>query len=74
MVYGPNQDNNRVIPFVINNSLEEKKFNCSPGNQLRDFIYIDDVVEAIFKTLKSFSPFSGMFLLDSNTDLEILNR
>lgn len=53
LVYGPNQDNNRVIPFVINNSLEEKKFNCSPGNQLRDFIYIDDVVEAIFKTLKS---------------------
>ncbi len=53
LVYGPNQENNRVIPFVINNSLNEKKFNCSPGNQFRDFTFIDDVVDAIFKTLKS---------------------
>lgn len=53
LVYGPNQDNNRVIPFVINNSLKGKKFNCSPGNQFRDFTFIDDIVDAIFKTLKS---------------------
>ena len=53
LVYGPNQDNNRVIPFVINSSLKKKKFDCSPGNQLRDFTYIDDVVEAIYKTLNS---------------------
>ena len=39
LVYGPNQDNNRVIPFVINNSLAGKKFDCSPGFQFRDFIY-----------------------------------
>ncbi len=53
LTYGPNQDDNRVIPFVINNCLEGKKFNCSPGKQFRDFTFIDDVVEAIFKTLKS---------------------
>ena len=53
LVYGPNQDNNRIIPFVISNSLKGKKFNCSPGNQFRDFTYIDDVINAIYKTLKS---------------------
>ena len=37
LVYGPNQDNNRVIPFVINNSLRGNKFNCSPGFQFRIF-------------------------------------
>ena len=52
LVYGSNQDNNRVIPYVINSSLGKKKFNCSPGSQLRDFTYIDDVVNAIYKTLK----------------------
>jgi dTDP-glucose 4,6-dehydratase len=52
LVYGPNQDNNRVIPFVINNCIKGKKFNCSPGNQLRDFTFIDDVIKAIYKTLK----------------------
>ena len=53
LVYGPNQDNNRVIPFVINNSLKANRFNCSPGFQLRDFLYIDDAVNAIYKSLKS---------------------
>lgn len=53
LVYGPNQDNNRVIPFVINNSLAGKKFDCSPGFQFRDFLYIDDVVNAIYQSLKS---------------------
>ena len=53
MAYGPNQDNNRIIPYVISNSLKGKKFNCSPGNQFRDFTYIDDVINAIYKTLKS---------------------
>ncbi len=53
LAYGPNQDNNRIIPYVISNSLKGKKFNCSPGNQLRDFTYIDDVINAIYKTLKS---------------------
>ena len=53
LVYGPHQDTNRVIPIVINNSIKKKKFDCSPGNQLRDFTYIDDVVNAIFKTLHS---------------------
>ena len=53
LVYGPNQDDNRVVPYVINNCIKNKKFNCSPGIQLRDFIYIDDVIKAIYKTLKS---------------------
>jgi nucleoside-diphosphate-sugar epimerase len=53
LVYGPNQDNNRVIPFVINNSIKNKEFQCSPGYQYRDFTYIDDVTSAINKSLKS---------------------
>jgi len=53
LVYGPNQDNNRVIPFVINNSIKNKEFKCSPGYQYRDFTYIDDVISAINKSLKS---------------------
>lgn len=53
LVYGPHQDNNRVIPFVIKSSIRKETFNCSPGSQLRDFTYIDDVVNAIYKTLNS---------------------
>ena len=53
LVYGPKQDENRIIPFVIKQSLKGNRFNCSPGKQFRDFTYIDDVVEAIYKSLIS---------------------
>ncbi len=53
LVYGPKQDLNRLIPITIMNALKKVKFNCSAGKQLRDFIYIDDLVNAIVKTFKN---------------------
>ena len=53
LVYGPFQDINRVIPVTIINALKNKSFNCSNGQQLRDFTYIDDIISAILKTLKN---------------------
>ena len=50
-VYGPHQDQNRFIPIVIKNSLTNKTFNVSSGKQERDFLYVDDVVNAIIKSL-----------------------
>jgi nucleoside-diphosphate-sugar epimerase len=51
LVYGPKQDNNRIIPFLIENCKNNNKFSTTKGEQLCDFCYVDDVVEAIFKTL-----------------------
>ena len=53
LVYGPYQDINRVIPITIQNSIKNRKFDCSNGLQLRDFTYVDDVVAAIITTLKN---------------------
>ena len=53
LVYGPNQDVNRIIPITIKNAIENKKFACSSGTQLRDFIYVEDVIRAIIKILKN---------------------
>ena len=47
LVYGPNQDPNRLISSVINSCLLKKKFPCSNGNQFRDFLYVDDLINAI---------------------------
>ena len=49
--YGPTQDLNRFIPIIISGCIKNKKFPCSKGNQLRDFLHIDDVVDAILKSL-----------------------
>ena len=52
-IYGPKQDNNRLISSVIINCLKNKSFFCSPGHQLRDFLHVDDFVNAIYKSLKN---------------------
>ena len=52
-VYGPQQDDNRIIPFLIKNCLKNKKFSTTKGNQICDFCHIDDVVDAIFKSLNN---------------------
>ena len=53
LAYGPKQDLNRLIPITIMGCLNNKKFNCSAGKQIRDLIHVDDVVSAIFKLLKN---------------------
>ncbi len=50
-VYGPYQDNNRFISFIINSCIKNNKFPCSEGTQLRDFLYVDDVVNAVSKCI-----------------------
>ena len=52
-VYGPHQKFDRLIPFVIKSCLLNQKFPCSAGTQLRDFLYIDDVIRGIMLLLKS---------------------
>ena len=51
IVYGPGQSKERLIPYVINSCLLNKKFPVSEGSQVRDFLYIDDFNSAIKQTL-----------------------
>ena len=53
LAYGPKQDINRFLPIIIKGCIKNKKFPCSNGNQFRDFIHVDDVVNAILKSLIS---------------------
>lgn len=52
-LYGPAQDENRILPILINASLNKKIFYRSRSNFCRDFLYIDDFVAAILKILKN---------------------
>lgn len=53
LVYGPGQDEKRFLPQIIKGCLENKTFPTSAGEQLRDFCYIDDVVEAMLLAAQS---------------------
>lgn len=50
LTYGPGQDNRRFVPQIATGCIEGRAFPTSGGEQLRDFCYIEDVVDAIFAT------------------------
>lgn len=47
IAYGPGQGEEMFIPALINTLLKKQPFKMTQGNQLRDFIYIDDLIEAL---------------------------
>jgi len=51
LVYGIGQDDNRFIPQVVQGCIDNNQFPVSFGDQLRDFCYIDDVVDVILLAL-----------------------
>lgn len=69
--YGPNQETNRLIPIVINACKKNQDFDCSDGNQFRDFIYIDDVVNAIIKIIKTKNQEGQIYNLGSGEALQV---
>ena len=48
LVYGPGQNDRRFLPQIIHGCLRDRRFPVSEGGQLRDFTYVDDIVEGIF--------------------------
>ncbi len=46
-VYGPGQPEHTLIPAAIRKALMGQDFSMTPGEQERDFIYVDDVVEGM---------------------------
>ena len=47
LVYGPGQNMSRFIPQVISGCLEDLDFPVSKAEQLRDFCFIEDIIDGI---------------------------
>jgi nucleoside-diphosphate-sugar epimerase len=47
LAYGPRQGVERFIPFIIMRCLKDESFPTSEGGQLRDFCFIDDLVNGL---------------------------
>lgn len=52
-VYGPHQNNLRLLPQIINACLKNENFAVTNGIQLRDFMHVDDLINLIKKILES---------------------
>ena len=57
--FGDYEEKGRLFPDVILNALEEKPIYLANPNSVRDFIYIEDVVELYLKILKNPADLKG---------------
>lgn len=51
--YGPHQAGELLLPSVINHLLHREPVRCTPGDQVRDFMYVTDVADALVALLES---------------------
>ncbi len=52
-LYGPHEYPQRFVPAVIQGLLQKKDVPCSHGNQVRDFLHVEDVADAFITLLDS---------------------
>lgn len=53
IVYGPGQNTYRLIPNIISNLLKKERFKILNSNLKKDFLFIDDFIDAIFLSIKN---------------------
>ena len=52
-LYGPYEAKSRLVPSVVNSLLHGQPVRCTDGNQIRDFLYVEDVASAFVALLES---------------------
>ncbi len=52
-MYGPDDHDHKFIPFIIKKLRAGKSIDLTPGEQKRDFIYVDDVAQAFASVIKN---------------------
>lgn len=52
-LYGPGEQPQRLVAGVINSLLRDQPARCSHGEQIRDFLYVKDVADALVALLES---------------------
>ncbi len=60
-VYGPGQSSRFLIPQLINQLLDHDGVSVQNLSPIRDYVYIDDVIDALTLILDQDASFSGVF-------------
>jgi len=71
LTYGPGQDTERFLPQIIKGCLQNKAFHTSAGEQLRDFCYVGDTVQAIISTLQTSNAMGEVINIASGNPITI---
>jgi UDP-glucose 4-epimerase len=71
IAYGPHQANDMFIPSLINTLMSNSDFKMTEGKQLRDFIYISDLVDAMLLISESQNYNGEIFNIGSGDSLKL---
>ncbi len=70
--YGPFDDYRRLIPYLVLRSIKSENILIHKPEAVRDFIYIDDVIEAYINTVKYAHNFPGeIFNIGSSKQISV---
>jgi nucleoside-diphosphate-sugar epimerase len=71
LTYGPGQNMQRFLPQVIAGCLKNESFAVSAGEQIRDFCFVEDVIEAIFRALTNNNAEGEVFNIASGAPVSV---
>ena len=70
-LYGKTEDKRRMVPGVINTLLRNETFLATPGEQVRDYLHVEDVASALWFIAQNQQ--SGIFNVSSGEPITIRN-
>lgn len=70
-LYGPQQDPERLIPYVVRCALRNEEIKLTAGDQTRDYLFVEDAVKAILKSSISDRAVSGLFNIGSGREYSV---
>ena len=71
LCYGPGQDRMRFLPHLVSRCIANDVIEISPGEQVRDYCYIDDIVEAVFLSMANDDASGSVFNIASGNPISI---
>jgi len=68
-LYGPDEDPRRMVPAVIQSLLGDREFPATAGDQVRDYIHVDDAASGFLTLLREGA--SGVFNVCSGEPMTV---
>ena len=68
-LYGEMEDDRRMIPALIKSLLRKQRFKATPGEQVRDYLHVNDVAAGLWHLAKS--DVTGIFNICSGNPITV---
>lgn len=70
-MYGPMEPPSRLVPSVVRHALAGRPIDLTPGEQTRDFVYVEDVADAFVVAATTDAAVGGTFNICTGTAVSV---